>query len=100
MSQNFYTHLEKIWNKTRSLLCVGLDPELEKIPAGIELFDFLKEIVNATAAYACSFKPQFAHYAALGKEAVLARFCQWIKKTYPQHILILDASFPISFLYF
>ena len=92
MSQNFYTRAEQCWKKTQSLLCVGLDPEIEKIPQGMGVADFLKEIVIATASETCAFKPQFAHFAALGLEKELADLILFIKKSYPNHIVILDAK--------
>ena len=69
----FVAQLYAAAGRNDSLVCVGLDPELEKIPAHIRslpqsIFEFNRRIVDATAEYACCFKPQFAHYAALGAE--------------------------------
>jgi len=52
-----------------SLLCVGLDPELTKIPERYHklerpIFEFCKDVIDATQAFASCFKPQFAHFAA------------------------------------
>jgi orotidine-5'-phosphate decarboxylase len=60
------------------MVCVGLDPELVKFPESLRalpihdaLLGFFKPIIDATAEFACAFKPQIAHFAALGAEAAL-----------------------------
>lgn len=55
----------------RSLLCVGLDPELERIPAHLlktddPIFEFNKVIIDATKDYAVAYKPNLAFYESLG----------------------------------
>lgn len=55
----------------RSLLCVGLDPEPERIPAhllktGDPIFEFNKVIIDATKDYAVAYKPNLAFYESLG----------------------------------
>lgn len=80
-----------------SLLCVGLDPLPDLFPPEIAgrqhaIFEFNCAIVRATAPYACAFKPQIAHYAALAAENELARSIAWIQQNYPQHLVILDAK--------
>ncbi|MEY3669759.1 MAG: orotidine 5-phosphate decarboxylase [Pseudomonadota bacterium] len=81
------------------MLCVGLDPEPSRFPQGLSGLDrkaateaFCRGIVEATAPFACAFKPQIAHFAALGAEDVLARLSHWVKATYPRHLWILDAK--------
>lgn len=54
-----------------SFLCVGLDPDLDKIPAHLRaepdpIFSFCKEIVEQTADYAVAYKPNIAFFEALG----------------------------------
>ncbi|RZL67431.1 MAG: hypothetical protein EOP29_27530, partial [Rhodococcus sp. (in: high G+C Gram-positive bacteria)] len=66
-----------------SLVCVGLDPEPERLPAAVRggpraVFEFNRRIVDATAEFACCFKPQFAHYAALGAEDQLLDTIRYI----------------------
>jgi orotidine-5'-phosphate decarboxylase len=80
-----------------SLVCVGLDPELEKIPAHIRatprpLFEFNRRIIDATAEFACCFKPQFAHYAALGAEEELLATIQHVHQNHPGLPVILDSK--------
>jgi orotidine-5'-phosphate decarboxylase len=45
-----------------SLLCVGLDPDPARIPAGLSTRDFLLGIVEATADVACCYKPNIAFF--------------------------------------
>ena len=80
-----------------SLLCVGWDPELEKFPAHLRhtpdaLFEFFKAIVDATADLVCCYKPQIAHFAALGAEDALLRLIRYTQATYPTIPVILDAK--------
>ena len=51
----------QIKNK-RSFLCVGLDPDLDKMPKSLngDLFAFNKAIIDATVQYAVAFKPNLA----------------------------------------
>jgi len=81
----------------QSLLCVGLDPEPEKIPAHVRslprpVFEFNRRIIDATAPYACCFKPQFAHYAALGAEDELLATIRYIHEQHPGLPVILDSK--------
>lgn len=55
----------------RSYLCVGLDTDLEKIPqhllkASDPVFEFNKQIIDATHDYCVAYKPNIAFYEALG----------------------------------
>ena len=77
-----------------SLVCVGLDPEPERFPASIRaleapILEFNKRIIDATAEYACCFKPQFAHYAALGAEDQLLATIRYIHERNPGVPVIL-----------
>ncbi|MBK37225.1 MAG: orotidine-5'-phosphate decarboxylase [Gemmatimonadetes bacterium] len=54
-----------------SCVCVGLDPDLNKLPrhlprdaAGVT--EFLLHVIDATAGIACAFKPNLAFFGALG----------------------------------
>ena len=91
------SRIEKAWEKNNSMVCVGLDPSLEKLPEPIQkseqpLFTFNKAIINATAPYACAYKPQFAYYAAAGAEEELKQTIEYIHKNYPDHLIILDSK--------
>jgi len=57
--------------KKNSYLCVGLDTDLEKIPKHLlslpdPLFEFNKQIIDATKEYCVSYKPNIAFYEAQG----------------------------------
>ena len=93
----FNTLLEARWSAANSLLCIGLDPDVSKFPTqyspdvdGIEYFCI--DMIDATAEYACAFKPQIAYFAAAGAEAQLERICAHIRNHYPTIPLILDAK--------
>jgi orotidine-5'-phosphate decarboxylase len=57
--------------KKGSYLCVGLDTDIEKIPAHIRntsdpIFEFNKRIIDATYDFCVAYKPNIAFYEALG----------------------------------
>jgi len=80
------------------MLCVGLDPDPLRMPSpfaagapnSTELF--CKAIIDATADLVCAFKPQIAYFSSQGAEAALENICQYIRETYPDVTLILDAK--------
>jgi orotidine-5'-phosphate decarboxylase len=93
----FIDKLSAAWATNDSLLCVGLDPDLERLPAALRhqpdgLLTFCKAIVDATADLACSFKPQIAYFAALGAEPQLEALCNYIRSRHPSIPLVLDAK--------
>ena len=92
---SFATQLRQSWRDQNSLLCVGLDPDPERIPGGLGatgVFDFCRTIVDATAEFVCAFKPQAAHFAALGQEDELANLISYIHTHYSDLPVILDAK--------
>jgi orotidine-5'-phosphate decarboxylase len=94
---SFMQALRTRWQQADSLVCVGLDPEPAKFPAAFgrdtdAVFDFCRAIVDATAPYVCSFKPQIAHFAALGAEGALQRLIAHIHATHPGIPVILDSK--------
>jgi orotidine-5'-phosphate decarboxylase len=94
---SFITALKQRWKESDSLVCVGLDPEPEKFPvrfAGDEdaVFGFCRAIVDATAEFACAFKPQIAHFAALAAEGALQRLVAHIHASHPGIPVILDSK--------
>lgn len=94
------TFLEKLQlaeRRNASMLCVGLDPEPAKFPAGMRgdaarIFDFCAAIVDATADLAIAFKPQIAYFAANRAEAQLERLMAHIRQAAPHVPVILDAK--------
>lgn len=96
---NFISQLQTAWQDNNSLLCVGLDPAPEKLPLHLrerpidEAFnEFCIAIIDATAAYACAFKPQIAYFAAHRAEAALETIIQYSRTHYPHIPVILDAK--------
>ena len=95
--QSFHERLRSSWQNSGSLLCVGIDPDLQLMPHAVRaakkpFFEFGKAIVEATAAYVCAFKPQAAHFAAVGKEHELAELIAFMRANYPAIPIILDAK--------
>src|ERR1017187_8693988 len=95
----FKHKLSQAWVKNNSLLCVGLDPDLAKLPKSIinkkdPLFAFNKAIIDATADQVCAFKPNSAFYEAYGAEGVrqLKDTADYIRKAHPELPIILDAK--------
>ncbi|MDA1044302.1 MAG: orotidine-5'-phosphate decarboxylase, partial [Verrucomicrobia bacterium] len=93
----FIDKLNALWQKNDSLLCVGLDPDLHKIPDCLRgnntpLFDFNRAIIDSTADLVCAYKPQIAYYAAAGREHDLELTISYIHDTYPGVPVILDAK--------
>ena len=94
------TFLEQLQGAERqngSLLCVGLDPEPSKFPAGMKgdaskIFDFCAQIVDATADLAISFKPQIAYFAAYRAEDQLEKLMEHMRRNAPHVPVILDAK--------
>src|SRR5579872_4162718 len=95
----FQQKLDNIVKKNNSLLCVGLDPVLEKLPkhllkSNYPFFAFNKEIIDATHDLVCCYKPNSAFYEALGEKGIgeLKKTCDYIRKNYPEIPIILDAK--------
>ena len=93
----FVEQLARAWERSDSLACVGLDPEIERFPRRIAaepapIFRFNKAIIDATADLVCAYKPQFAHYAAYGAEDQLERTIEYIHESHPGVPVILDAK--------
>lgn len=95
--KGFIAQLAAAWESNDSLVCVGLDPEIERLPASIAgdaspIFQFNKAVIDATADLVCAYKPQFAHYAAYEAEDQLERTIEYVHRTYPSIPVILDAK--------
>lgn len=97
MALKFMERIEWAWAQSGSLLCVGLDPELARLPTqcgtgSAAIVAFNKAIVDATATAACAYKPQFAYYAAAGALDALVETIAYIKARYPEKLVILDSK--------
>ena len=91
---NEMNFIEKLLNATRkntSLVCVGLDPNPELMPDKVDIFEFNREIINATAELVCAYKLNFAFYEVLGAEGfdILKRTVDCIPDEIP---VIADAK--------
>ena len=95
-----------------SFLCVGLDPDIKKIPQCVideckadlddgEEYDdslaimlFNQYIVDATAPYCVAYKPNLAFYESLGANGLVAyeETVSYIRENYPNHFIIADAK--------
>jgi orotidine-5'-phosphate decarboxylase len=65
---NFVEKLQKISQKNRSLVCIGLDPDPKLRPEKMGVYDFNKAIIEATSDLVCGYKPNLAFYEAMGDE--------------------------------
>jgi orotidine-5'-phosphate decarboxylase len=95
---SFKQKLSAITKKNNSLVCVGLDSEITKIPSVVKgknrQFLFNKAIIDATHDLVCAYKPNSAFYEANGTEGIgqLKKTCDYIREKYPEIVIILDAK--------
>jgi orotidine-5'-phosphate decarboxylase len=85
--------------KKKSFLCVGLDADITKIPKHLlksedPIFEFNKQIIDATKEYCVSFKPNTAFYESLGTKGwiSLEKTINYINETCPDIFTIADAK--------
>lgn len=90
--------INEIFTK-KTFLCVGLDTDINKIPAHLKneddpIFAFNKAIIDATAPYCVAYKPNLAFYECYGLKGILAfeKTIQYIKENHPNHFIIADAK--------
>ena len=83
----------------RSFLCVGLDTDLKKMPEHLlkeedPIFAFNKAIIDATADYCVSYKPNLAFYEAFGVKGLISfeKTIKYLKDNYPNHFIVADAK--------
>jgi len=93
----FIQKLTAAWESNNSLLCVGLDPDMARLPVQFQhdpngIYKFCTEIIDATADLACAFKPQIAYFAALSAERQLEDICNYVRENYPHIPLIMDSK--------
>lgn len=91
--------LNEVMDAKKSLLCVGLDSEYEKLPASVKdeeypQFTFNKKIIDATYEYVCSYKPNIAFYEARGEKGMneLKMTMDYLRKRYSDIFTICDAK--------
>jgi orotate phosphoribosyltransferase len=94
--KGFNQKLEACIERNGSHLCVGLDPDPEKMPRGYDarprdLLAFNRSIIEATSDLVCAYKPNLAFYEAFGPKGIKA-LIQTVQEI-PKHIpVILDAK--------
>lgn len=83
----------------KSFLCVGLDVDLEKIPAHLlqeedPVFAFAKAIIDATHDLCVAYKPNTAFFEAYGVKGwqALEKTINYLNSNYPDHFTIADAK--------
>jgi orotidine-5'-phosphate decarboxylase len=69
---SFTERLREVSQRNDSLLCIGLDPDPELMPAGVSVAEFNRAIVDATSDLVCAYKPNLAFYEALGIKGLQA----------------------------
>jgi orotidine-5'-phosphate decarboxylase len=107
--------LRSRWRDAQTLLCVGLDGELERLPESVldgqtvvlsldneragsrvegSLVSFHQAIIDATADQVCAFKPNSAFFEAHGPAGLraLIRLIAYIHARYPSVPVLLDAK--------
>ena len=100
MSQAPASFLERLsarWSGHHTLLCVGLDPDPARMPRHLAgrpdaMFEFCRDIVDATGDLVCAFKPQAAYFAAHRAEEQLEALMAHIREHHPEVPVILDAK--------
>jgi len=96
-SNTFTQQLQSAWASQGSMLCVGFDPDPKRLPPALQgkpegIFEFCREIADATADLVCSFKPQFAYFASQRAEAQLEKLIKHLKDQHPHIPVILDSK--------
>ncbi|NCB83232.1 MAG: orotidine-5'-phosphate decarboxylase [Bacteroidia bacterium] len=91
--------VENIFHK-KTFLCVGLDTDVDKIPEHLfdvsddPIFEFNKQIIDATADLCVAYKLNLAFYESIGLEGwdALERTVDYILSNYPDQFIIADAK--------
>lgn len=90
--------IEQIQQK-KSFLCIGLDADLDKIPAHLlsfddPVFEFNKQLIDATHSYCVAYKPNTAFYESRGVEGwkSLEKTIEYLNQHYPKLFTIADAK--------
>lgn len=83
----------------QSMLCVGLDVDLDLIPTHLKsvanpIFEFNKAIIDATVKFAVAYKPNIAFYEAYGLQGweALKQTIDYLNVNYPDVFTIADAK--------
>jgi orotidine-5'-phosphate decarboxylase len=85
-------NLQKIQQKNRSLICLGLDLDPRKMPSDHGgsvkgMFDFTHRIIDATSDLVCAYKPNLAFFESLGAEGL--SLLKLIRERIPEEIPVI-----------
>jgi orotidine-5'-phosphate decarboxylase len=93
------TELVKQIRSKGSCLCIGLDADLAKMPqhlltASDPIFEFNKQLIDATHEFCVAYKPNTAFYEANGVKgwSSLEKTINYLTEYYPNHFTIADAK--------
>ena len=102
----FFQKLARAVARNDSLLCVGLDPDPERLPLGLPagqagadgVAAFQRAIIEATADLVCAYKPNLAFYEALASRACGPCAIRWLPcpPTCPSSATRSAATWPIQ----
>jgi len=91
--------LYKLMNEKRSFLCVGLDSDIAKLPKHLmdsddPVFEFNKQIIDATIDFAVAYKPNLAFYESRGVKGMQSfeKTIRYLNKFKEQVFTIADAK--------
>ena len=110
-TKDLYTQIQA----KKTMLCVGLDTDFNKMPEHIQrlasdgeiavrgellkgtarsLYEFNKAIIDATSEYCVAYKPNLAFYECYGREGMLAleKTVDYIRNNHPEQFIIADAK--------
>lgn len=87
----FRDKLDAAWERSGSLLCIGLDPDPERM-AIPDVAAFNIAIIEATSDLVCAYKPNVAFYEAMGPERGYAALRQTLAAIPPHVIKLADAK--------
>ena len=101
-SQTIHQKLDQRMITTNSLVCVGLDPDITKMPLSIlntnqtdeeKVYSFLTTVVDITAPHACSYKLQKAFYDLFDEgHALLRKTVAYIHDSYSDIPVFIDCK--------
>ncbi len=100
LAESFSQKVQSRWDRSL-FLCVGLDGSADKLPSFLAsqagedgLFEFNRQLIEATAEFTAVYKPNIAFYEQSGPPGLVAlkRTCDWLKSRYPEIPILLDAK--------
>lgn len=96
---SIYEKYERRVTEVNSLVCVGLDSQIERLPARFltrehPQFEFNQWIIQQTHTFVSAYKPNMAFYEARGAVGwqELALTMQYLREQHPEILTICDAK--------